>query len=87
MKQFSAILVEKTTKALAVREDNGSITKLQCPYSDQRCSYHCPLCGRVSDLGHVMGPGFYIDLRCGAGVRLEADNASYYEESQNTNNQ
>ena len=85
MKIFASILVEKATKNLAVRESNGSITRLQCPYGNHRCGYSCPLCGRIADLGHVMGPGVYLDLRCGAGVRLEADNASYYEEESQTN--
>ncbi len=67
-----AIILEPQTKTIALQEADGTVTSLVCPFSGNACGYNCPLCGRVTSHGPCSGPGFFLDLSCGAGKRIEA---------------
>jgi hypothetical protein len=52
---------------------------MMCPYSGKPCGEQCPLFGQIMEYGPVMGPGYFIDLRCGAGVRIESQHNRLYK--------
>lgn len=75
--KFQSIRIDADNNLL-VEENNGSLTRLICPYSGKPCGFSCPHCGRPADYGPLTGPGYYLDLHCASRTtRIEAYAIAY----------
>ena len=77
MKHFSMVISD--SGEFYIQKSNGALIQMMCPYSGKPCGEHCPLFGQIMEYGPVMGPGYFIDLRCGAGVRIESQHNRLYK--------